>query len=106
MACRKAEIDKYKNDIVVLERIATYTQNIIDAEIIVENDLTNLQKYYDKTVEASKELINEFHELDKDALPAARRIKAQVDGAILTAKTLLRQAEEDEANCEIHNSIG
>lgn len=103
MACRKADIDKYENDIEVLERASTLAQKVVDDESLVSDYLTNLQDYYGKTINASDELINEFHELDKDALSSARNIKIQISGALTTARTLLSQARLEEESCEEHN---
>ena len=103
MACRADDIEKYNHDIGVLEEAATFAQNVYDAEKQVNSDLTDLQGYYSKTVEASEAFINEFHELDKDAMLNSMLMKARIDGAIQTARVLLKQAEEEECDCEIHN---
>ena len=105
MACRAADIEKYKTDINVLQVALSHAQIVIDCEIQVESDLTDLQGYYSKTIDASDEFINEFHELDKDCLSNARTIKAQLDGALITAKELLKVAEEEEASCGEHNPL-
>ncbi len=103
MACRADDIEKYKHDITTLESASSFAQQVIDCEIQVGTDLTDLQKYYSKTIDASEEFINEFHMLDKDCLSNARMIKVQIDGAIMTARELLKQAEYEETSCKIHH---
>lgn len=103
MACRADDIEKYKNDITVLQDATKYAQKVVDCGIQVDSDLTDLQGYYSKTIEASDEFINEFHVLDRDGLSNARMIKLQIEGALRTAKELLKAAEEEEESCEIHH---
>ncbi len=103
MACRKDDIDKYTNDIGLLEEALSLASDVKSEQTVITTDLTNLQCKYSTTVKASDEFIKEFHELDKNAGSTASSLYTKIEAALEEAKRLLEEAEEEEKSCEIHN---
>ena len=103
MACRAEDISNYIDDIENLEMAQTYAQKIIDEAINVGTALTDLQKQYSVTIGESGELSAQFRKLDEDSESNARALKIKIDEALETVKEQLKQAELEEAYCEIHH---
>lgn len=78
MACLKEYIARLDEDITVLETATSYVSKIVSSQDEVDSSLTMLQTYYEATVNASDELISEFHKLNDGAVGAATRIKTTI----------------------------
>ena len=103
MACRAEDIINYKDDIENLEKASTFAQKVIDESIEIGTALTDLSSEYSSAVNASEELVAQFHKLDENAESNARTMKAQIEETLETVKEWLKQAEIEEASCEIHH---
>ena len=98
MACRCEDISLYEEDIKNLEEAATHAQKIIDYQISIDDSVDTLKCSYGESIYGPDDLPSAFDDIHEGAIDNARAIKAQMEGAILTAKNKLAAArEEDEA---------
>lgn len=103
MACRAEDISNYRDDIENLEQALFCAERLIDSSLEVGTALTNLQKQYKYTIGESGDFTAQFHKLDENSENSARTIKARINEALETVREQLRQAELEEASCEIHH---
>ncbi len=97
MGCRHDDIEMYENDIPVLEEALTIAQEIIDYQILIDNSVDTLKTCYDGTVNPPETLGTAFDNIHDGAISNARTVKTQLEGALRTARELLRAAREEDA---------
>ena len=98
MACRCDDIDKYTNDIRVLEEAATLAQQIIDYQITIDDTIDTLSEDYNYSIIPPNDLESSFVKIHDGAISNARAVKTQIEGVLRTARELLKAAvEEDNA---------
>ena len=103
MACRHDDIVKYEHDIPIIEGALTIAQNIIDYQVLIDASVNNLKTDYNETVNPPEHLGEKFDEIHDGALSNARIIMTQLEGALRTARELLRAAREEDAAFHAEN---